>query len=120
MDKEQKEIIKSYNNIIGKNFKNLRMQKKFTQEQVADISDVTPEYLSKFESGVYNASIYNIITLCKAIDISPIQLIRQFFNNSSSGLSEEILFESEKLTLDNQKIILLLLKALNKQVEDIK
>lgn len=53
--------LKEANKIIGNTYKQIRKSKKFTQEEVAEKSDLTPEYLSKFENGKYNASIYNII-----------------------------------------------------------
>ena len=55
--------LKEANKIIGNTYKQIRKSKKFTQEEVAEKSDLTPEYLSKFENGKYNASIYNIILL---------------------------------------------------------
>lgn len=50
--------LKEANKIIGNTYKQIRKSKKFTQEEVAEKSDLTPEYLSKFENGKYNASIY--------------------------------------------------------------
>lgn len=47
--------LKEANKIIGNTYKQIRKSKKFTQEEVAEKSDLTPEYLSKFENGKYNA-----------------------------------------------------------------
>ena len=78
--------LKEANKIIGNTYKQIRKSKKFTQEEVAEKSDLTPEYLSKFENGKYNASIYNIILLCKAIDTNPTQLFNQFFDDDSEAI----------------------------------
>lgn len=55
--------LKEANKIIGNTYKQIRKSKKFTQEEVAEKSDLTPEYLSKFENGKYNVILYYFVKL---------------------------------------------------------
>lgn len=104
--------VKETNKIIGQTFKKIRKSKKLTQEDIAEKSDITPEYLSKFENGKYNASIYNIILLCRAVDISPMRLLHYFFSSNDDCIIENLLDELKDLNLDDQKIVLNLVRRL--------
>lgn len=104
--------LKEANKIIGNTYKQIRKSKKFTQEEVAEKSDLTPEYLSKFENGKYNASIYNIILLCKAIDTNPTQLFNQFFDDNSAAIITTITDELKDMDVSDQKLILSLIKRI--------
>lgn len=106
--------LKETNKIIGETYKKMRKTKKYTQEEVAEKSDVTPEYLSKFENGKYNASIYNIILLCKAIDTNPIQLLNLFFEDTTDTIITTIVDELKDMNLEDQKMILELIRRLKK------
>lgn len=104
--------LKEANKIIGNTYKQIRKSKKFTQEEVAEKSDLTPEYLSKFENGKYNASIYNIILLCKAIDTNPTQLFNRFFDDNSAAIITTITDELKDMDVSDQKLILSLIKRI--------
>lgn len=106
--------LKEANKIIGSTYKKIRKSKRFTQEEVAEKSDLTPEYLSKFENGRYNASIYNIILLCKAIDTNPTQLFNQFFKDDSDAIITTITDELKDMSLQDQKLVLNLIRRIKK------
>ena len=53
--------LKEANKIIGNTYKQIRKSKKFTQEEVAEKSDLTPEYLSKFEILYYFVKLLILI-----------------------------------------------------------
>ena len=99
--------LKEANKIIGNTYKQIRKSKKFTQEEVAEKSDLTPEYLSKFEN-----SIYNIILLCKAIDTNPTQLFNQFFEDNSIAIVTTITDELKDMDISDQQLILNLIRRL--------
>lgn len=104
--------LKKTNKIIGETYKKIRKARKYTQEEVAEKSNVTPEYLSKFENGKYNASIYNVILLCNAIDTNPMQLLSSFFQNTEEGIIYSLVDEIKDLNHEDQKLILSLVKRI--------
>lgn len=106
--------LKDVNLKIGQTFKEIRKSKKYTQEEVAEKCNVTPEYLSKFENGKYNASIYNIILLCKSIDTSPMQLLHFFFDDTNDTILSNLSDEIKDLELEDQKLLLELVKKIKK------
>jgi len=104
--------LKEANLIIGNAFKKIRKARKLTQEEVAEKSDVTPEYLSKFENGKYNASIYNIILLCRSVKTTPMKLLSPFFEDSDESIIDNLVNELNELSIDDQKMILDFIKRL--------
>ena len=64
---------------FGKRVKELRLEKKLSQEALAIDADVERSYLSHLESGERNVSIKNMEKILKALDVS----FSEFFGNKS-------------------------------------
>lgn len=63
--------------IIAHNVLGLRTNKKWTQEQLASLSDMSEKYLGKIERGEANPTIKKLESLCKALEISVEALITE-------------------------------------------
>ena len=68
-----------YYNIIRKNIKKYRKEKKFTQQKLADDTDLSVDYICEIESLTKNKS-FSIATLGRIADVLEVD-IRNFFNN---------------------------------------
>ena len=55
---------------IAKNSKSFRKQYSFTQEQLAEAIDVSPQYISDLERGVVGISIPTLKRLCTHLEVS--------------------------------------------------
>ncbi len=55
--------------LIGKRIQELRKSKKFSQEQIAEKADISPNYLSRIECGKENPTLDMLIKLTNALDI---------------------------------------------------
>ena len=60
--------------IFGKNVKYYRFKNHLTQEKLADILNVSPNYISRLELGKHNPSLNMIDKLSKALNIEPSDL----------------------------------------------
>lgn len=61
---------------IGQNLKRYRLSKSISQFELGKLSGVSRSYISEIESGIYlNVSLYIICNLCKALTITPNDLI---------------------------------------------
>ena len=61
---------------IGQNLKRYRLSKRVSQFELGKLSGVSRSYISEIESGIYsNISLYIICNLCKALTITPNDLI---------------------------------------------
>ena len=59
---------------IGKNIQNERKKKGMTQENFAELMDVTWSYVSKMESGILNLSLGKILELSEFLEV-PISVL---------------------------------------------
>lgn len=60
---------------IGKQVKEEREKKKITQEQLAKLSNLSPNYISKMENDTYtNIGSKHLIDICNALHISMAEL----------------------------------------------
>lgn len=78
--KENKEILIT----IGKNLKNARTSKGYTQEQMAEQLNVSSKFISMIERGCSGLSITNLANICKILDIEPNSLFNGVLNYTDS------------------------------------
>jgi transcriptional regulator with XRE-family HTH domain len=62
--------------LVGSNVRRLREKKGLTQEQFAEISGFSQQYLSSLERGRRNPTIITIYELAVALDVNYLDLVR--------------------------------------------
>jgi transcriptional regulator with XRE-family HTH domain len=62
--------------LVGRNVKRIRQEKGLTQEQLADLSGFSQQYISGLEQGRRNPTIVSIYELASALGVSHIELVR--------------------------------------------
>ena len=60
--------------ILGKNIKFYRYKNRLTQEKLAEILDVSPNYIGRIERGQHNPSLEKITKIAYALNIEVFQL----------------------------------------------
>ncbi len=60
--------------ILGKNVKYHRYRKKLTQENLAEVLSVSPNYVGRLERGQHSPSLEKIENIAKALDIKAFEL----------------------------------------------
>lgn len=68
---DRREIIK----IFAENVRAERARKQYSQEKLAELADITPEYLARIEKEKYSPSLVVIANLAIALEISVDKLI---------------------------------------------
>lgn len=66
-----------YYNVIRKNIRKYRKEKKYTQQQLADAVDLSVDYICEIESPTKNKS-FSIVTLGRIADVLEVD-IKDFF-----------------------------------------
>ena len=61
--------------IFAENLRAERARKQFSQEKLAKMADITPEYLARIEKEKYSPSLIVIVNLALALNISVDKLI---------------------------------------------
>ncbi len=62
--------------LVGWNVKRIRLEKGLTQEQFADISGFSQQYLSDLERGRRNPTVVTLYELARALGVAHIELVR--------------------------------------------
>lgn len=61
--------------LFAANMRRIRLDKKLTQEKVAEAADLHPNYISSVERGERNISICNIERIAEALGVSMSELV---------------------------------------------
>lgn len=68
--------MKDYLPPFGPVLRRLRQEKSMSQEELADIVDVSPSYISRMESDFKKPSLEMIFRLAAALQVKPHELIK--------------------------------------------
>ncbi len=63
--------------MVGQNVKRLRQRKGLTQEQFADVSGFSQQYISSLENGRRNPTVVTLYELAMALGVSHVELVRR-------------------------------------------
>lgn len=61
--------------LFGANMRRIRLEKKLTQEKVAELADLHPNYVSSVERAERNISICNIERIAFALEVTMSELV---------------------------------------------
>jgi len=62
--------------LVGRNVRRVRLRKGLTQEQFAEISGFSQQYISSLEQGRRNPTIVTLYELSTALGVSHVELVR--------------------------------------------
>jgi transcriptional regulator with XRE-family HTH domain len=105
-------IILNENFSLGERLKDLRQSRALSQEQVANIADVTPAYLGQVERGKKNITVKTLDKVCTALNIS----LTDFFNTGKEKdknvdeVSNQILHQLTGKSKSEKQAVLRLIK----------
>jgi transcriptional regulator with XRE-family HTH domain len=61
--------------LFGNRVRELRLQRKFSQEKLAELADLHRNYVGGVERGERNVSLLNIVKLARGLKVRPSELI---------------------------------------------
>lgn len=97
---------------IGQKLRNVRLSKNLTQEYVANAADVNTSHISNIENNRVKVSLSTLVQICNALDTTVDYILADEYNHPSSVIEQEILHEVQSCSLETQKQILKIVKAL--------
>ena len=62
--------------LVGRNVRRLRKLRGMTQEQFADRSGFSQQYISDLERGLRNPTVVTLFELSQALGATPVQLLK--------------------------------------------
>ncbi len=73
--KGRRKFVKTDYVLIGERIKFWRQQRGVTQEQLAEMVELTPGFISLIETGKKRASLETLLSICRALNITPNDLL---------------------------------------------
>ena len=64
--------------LVGRNVRLIRQKKGLTQEQLAEISGFSQQYISGLEQGRRNPTVVTLYELASSLGVSHLDLVRPF------------------------------------------
>ena len=92
--------------IIGKKIQEYRKKKGVTQEQLSEVLDITPHYLSALERGIYNIKLETLVKILNYLDCSADEIFCDVVNKSFSVTPNKLSEKLDSLPIEEQKRIL--------------
>ena len=62
--------------LVGRNVREIRRARAMTQEELADRSGFSQQYISGLERGSRNPTIVSLFELAQALEVQPVDLLR--------------------------------------------
>ena len=78
----------SLNQILGKNIKYFRYKQNITQEKLAELLEVSANYIGRLERGQHNPSLNKIEKISTALKIKPYELFME--NENAKNLPSRV------------------------------
>ena len=86
-------------NIVGERIKKARLDKKLTQEKIAEQLDVSVAFLSRVERGSSHINLKRLNQLCSILDVTEGYILSGSSDNSKNYLDEDFKNLLEKCTV---------------------
>ena len=99
--------------LIGNRIKCRRLERNLTQEKLSELLDISPEYISKIETGKVEVNLKRIAQICLTLDCGLEYLLSdtliEFKGQEINDVDERI----EKCTDEEKEIIYKILKLVD-------
>lgn len=78
---------------IGARIRQFRLHRSMSQEMLAEKLGITFQQLQKYEKGVNRVSTSALVLICKALGITPKEVLGSYFDGDDSAIIQELLAE---------------------------
>ena len=92
--------------IIGKQIQEFRKKKGMTQEELSEVIDISPHYLSALERGIYNIKLDTLVKILNCLDCSADEVFCDVVNKSCALSSSRLSERLDSLPKEEQERIL--------------
>ena len=103
---------------LGKRIRKVRNQKKLTQEQLAEMCELSTAHIGHIERGTRALSIESLITISKVLEVSTDYLLLDVANEYDKNLSD-ILKAVDKIKKDKYEKLYSIMKILAENADKL-
>ena len=97
---------------IGKKIRDIRIEKRLTQEYIADMADVNTSHISNIENNRVKISLSTLVHVCNALGTTVDYILAEEYLDPSSAIDQAILHELRKCDAATKERILKIVQIL--------
>ena len=97
---------------IGKKIRDIRIEKRLTQEYIADMADVNTSHISNIENNRVKISLSTLVHVCNALGTTVDHILAEEYLDPSSAIDQAILHELHKCDASTKERILKIIQIL--------
>lgn len=98
--------------LIGQRIKEVRCEKKLTQEYLARATNVNTSHISNIETNKVKVSLTLLVNICNAMDVTLDYLLQNEYHNPTSATEKELLNIIKDMEADKLETLLKIAKVL--------
>ena len=103
--------------LLGKRLAAVRKSKHITQERLAEITDLTNNYISNIENCRSIPSLETLMKLCGALEVTPNELLMGVSPKSSNYLNDDLAEHAADCTPREKRLIIRFIDMLKDERE---
>ena len=96
---------------VGRRIKVARENKRMTQEQLAEVANLSPMHVSVIERGVKLPKLETLINIANILDVSADELLQDVVHNQTKLHASEATTLISQLSRDDQRRVLAALRS---------
>lgn len=98
--------------LIGQRIKEIRIEKRLTQEYLAKMTDVNVSHISNIETNKVKISLTLLVGICNALDVTIDYLLENEYHNATTVTEKELINTVKNMGKEKQEILLRIAKVL--------
>jgi len=98
--------------LIGQRIKEIRIEKRLTQEYLAKMTDVNVSHISNIETNKVKISLTLLVGICNALDVTIDYLLENEYHNATTVTEKELINTVKNMEKEKQEILLRIAKVL--------
>ena len=98
--------------LIGQRIKQVRSDKKLTQEYLANVTGVNVSHISNIETSKVKVSLTLLVGICNALDVTMDYLLENEYHTPNSTLEKELINTMKDMPKDKLETLLRIAKVL--------
>ncbi len=100
--------------LLGQRLRAIRKKQKLTQEQVAELANISSQHFSGIETGSAKVSLPTLVRLCNALNTTPNDILMDSVTQSTPLLLQDVAEVFENCTPDEVYLMLSQARSLKK------
>lgn len=108
-----------YMKSVGRNIKKYRTEKKISQEKLAELTDLSPNYISMIERADKTPSLMTLVNIANALDVTADMLLYDILNKHYEIKNSLVFDRISRLSANEQKRIYAVIDTLLEYTYDL-